>query len=118
MRQDEFAMMYAARFRPLNAADGPTEWRDLIASADADTMRRALDAIDDYRQRMASDAGRILPAPRIGEVRAAYRRIVEDDALERSRRAEYARDYRRPVTDDQRKAWEEGLKLLQPEEEQ
>jgi len=79
MNFEAFSKQYAARFRPLGDADGLTEWiRDIDKpEIEAETMRMALNQIEDHHHRLSDDGVRTIAAPRLGEVMIAYRRVAE-----------------------------------------
>lgn len=52
------------------------EWTTMVAKAEPEIMRTALDAIADHHRRLAEEGGRTIAAPRLGEVNAAYHRAA------------------------------------------
>ena len=85
MNADNFFEMYASKFRPLTEADGLKEWTPLIKEANPDLMRRTLEAIDDHHRRLSESLGKVIGAPRLGEIESVYQRVCNEINLDRQR---------------------------------
>jgi hypothetical protein len=104
MNSQNFTEMYAARFRPLTEADGLREWTAMIAQAEPDRMREALDSIADHHRRLSEDSGKTIAPPRLGEVKAALARVAAPPVT-------YIPPSR-PVTPAQSAEWARALEML------
>ena len=79
MNFEAFQHVYASRWRPLTRADGLPEWMRDIERDDIDEaiMRSALSDVQSHHDRLSDGGSKIIAAPRLGEVMAAYRRVGE-----------------------------------------